>query len=51
MKTKSKMTEKKFDTVGTFRAIKEKISSELVNKSPEQILAFLKENSLKFKKL
>ena len=47
MKTKNKKTEKEFDTVKTFRAIKEKISSDLVEKSTEQILEYLRINSLK----
>jgi len=47
MKTKNKNVEKKFDTVKTFREIKEKISNELVGKTTEQILDYLKKNSLK----
>jgi len=47
MKTKNKDTEKEFDTVKTFREIKEKISKDLVDKSTEQILEYLKINSLK----
>jgi len=47
MKTKNKGTEKEFDTVKTFREIKEKISKDLVEKSTEQILEYLKINSLK----
>jgi hypothetical protein len=47
MKTKNKVTEKEFDTVKTFREIKEKISKDLVEKSTEQILEYLKINSLK----
>jgi hypothetical protein len=49
MKTKNKETEKEFDTVKTFRKIKEKISDDLFGKSPEQILEYLKINSLKLK--
>ena len=48
MKTKEKKTEKNFDTVKTFREIKEKISTDLFGKSTEQILEYLKQNSLKF---
>ena len=48
MKTKNKMTEKEFDTVKTFREIKEKISANLVDKTTEQILEYLRINSLKF---
>jgi hypothetical protein len=47
MKTKNKVIEKEFDTVKTFRVIKEKISKDLVEKSTEQILEYLKINSLK----
>ena len=39
--------EKEFDTVETFREIKKKISSDLVEKSTEQILEYLRLNSLK----
>ena len=47
MKTKEKKTEKNFDTVKTFREIKDKISGDLIDKSTEQILEYLKQNSLK----
>ncbi len=47
MKTKKKITEKEFDIVKTFREIKEKISNELVGMTTEQILEYLKINSLK----
>ena len=47
MKTKNKKAEKKFDTVKTFREIKEKISNDLVEKSAEQIMEYLRVNSLK----
>jgi hypothetical protein len=47
MKTKEKIKEKEFDTVKTFREIKEKISKDLIGKSTEQILEYLKVNSLK----
>jgi len=40
-------TEKSFDTVKTFREIKEQISEELLGKDFEQIKAYLKANSLK----
>ena len=49
MKTKEKKTEKNFDTVKTFREIKYKISTDLFGKSTEQILEYLKQNSLKLK--
>lgn len=47
MKTKQKTENREFDTVKTFREIKEKISTDLVGKSTEQILEYLKLNSLK----
>ncbi|MCB9033819.1 MAG: hypothetical protein H6553_08285 [Chitinophagales bacterium] len=48
MKTKEKIVkEKDFDTVKTFRKIKEKISEDLFGKTNEQIKAYLKKNSLK----
>ena len=47
MKTKQKNTEKSFDTVKTFREIKENISTDLFGKSTKQILEYLKQNSLK----
>lgn len=49
MKTKQKIVEKDFDTVKTFRDIKEKISTDLVGKSAQQILEYIKMNSLKLK--
>ena len=45
MKTHDK--EKSFDTVKTFRKIKEKIARDLSGMSFEQIKVYLKENSLK----
>lgn len=49
MKTETKKTEpaKEFDTVETFRAIKDKISLEMANMSFEQIKEYLKTNSAK----
>ena len=47
MKTKNKIIEKDFDTVKTFREIKEKIFKALVGKSAEQIMEYLRKNSLK----
>ncbi len=44
---KTKEQKKEFDTVKTFREIKEKISKELVDKTTEQILQYLKKNSQK----
>jgi len=45
--TKKPVQEKKFDTVKTFRAIKEKISLEIANMNFEQIKEYLKTNSAK----
>ncbi len=50
MKTKKQITEKEFDTVKTFREIKEKISEDLMGKTKEQILEYLKTNSLKLQR-
>jgi hypothetical protein len=50
MKTKEQITEKEFDTVKTFREIKEKVSKDLIGKTTEQILEYLKINSLKLQK-
>jgi hypothetical protein len=47
MKTKNREIEKEFDTVTTFRKIKESISKDLSGKSTEQILEYLRINSLK----
>lgn len=47
MKTKQKKMEKSFDTVKTFREIKDKISTDIFGKSTEQILEYLKQNSFK----
>ncbi len=41
------MQEKEFDTVNTFRAIKDKISLEMTNMSFQQIKDYLKTNSAK----
>jgi hypothetical protein len=48
MKTKIKIEEKEFDTVKTFREIKEKISKEISGMTFEQIKAYLQSNSVKF---
>ena len=49
MKTETKKTtqEKEFDTVKTFREIKDKISLEMSNMNFEQIKEYLKTNSAK----
>ena len=41
MKTKQKIKVKEFDTIKTFRAIKEKISKEIADMNFEQIKAYL----------
>jgi hypothetical protein len=46
-KTKKPAQEKEFDTVKTFRAIKDKISLEMTNMNFEQIKEYLKTNSAK----
>jgi hypothetical protein len=48
MKTKTREIEKDFDTVKTFRAIKEKISLEMATMNFEQIKEYLKTKSRKF---
>jgi hypothetical protein len=45
--TKKPTQEKDFDTVKTFRVIKEKISLEMANMNFEQIKEYLKTNSAK----
>jgi hypothetical protein len=45
--TKKPATEKDFDTVKTFRAIKDKISLDMANMTFEQIKEYLKTNSAK----
>lgn len=47
MKIEDKIKEKEFDTVKTFRAIKEKISLEMANMTFEQIKEYLKAKSEK----
>ena len=46
METKTKIV-KEFDTVKTFREIKEKISLEMSSMNFEEIKAYLKANSIK----
>ena len=52
MKTENKTIEieKGFDTVKTFRAIKEKISAEMADMTNEEIKEYLKKGSEKFRK-
>ncbi len=45
--TKKPAQEKEFDTVKTFRAIKDKISLEMANMNFDQIKEYLKTNSAK----
>lgn len=45
---KTKVIEKEFDTVKTFRAIKEKISTEMSGMTFEQIKEYLRVNSIQF---
>ena len=47
---KTHKQEKTFDTVKTFREIKEQISRDLFGKNIEQIKTYLKANSLKLQK-
>jgi hypothetical protein len=47
MKAKKPVQEKEFDTVKTFRAIKEQISLEMAKMNSEQIKEYLKANSAK----
>lgn len=44
-----KTNEKEFDTIKTFRKIKEKVSKDLYGKTAEQIFEYLRINSLKLK--
>lgn len=48
MKTKEVIKDKEFDTVKTFRAIKEKISLEMADMDFEQIKQYLKTGSEQF---
>jgi len=47
MKSEKSIKEKEFDTVKTFRAIKEKISEDMANMTFDQIKEYLKSNSQK----
>jgi hypothetical protein len=46
--TKKKTKEKEFDTVKTFRAIKEKISIDIAGMNLEQIKAYLLKKKVRF---
>jgi CO dehydrogenase/acetyl-CoA synthase epsilon subunit len=50
MKTKKQIKEKDFDAVKTFRAIKEKISKDIVDMNLQQIQAYLKDKKLRLNK-
>jgi len=50
MKTKINAAEKEFDTVKTFRDIKEKMSLEMVKMNFEEIKQYLKKRSKQFQK-
>ena len=47
MKTKKEIKEKTFDTVKTFRAIKEKISRDISGMTLAQIQEYLRQQKLK----
>jgi CO dehydrogenase/acetyl-CoA synthase epsilon subunit len=49
MKTKQEIKEKEFDTVKTFRAIKEKISADIADMNLEQIREYLKDKKVRVK--
>lgn len=49
MKTKTKKIEKEFNTVKTFRAIKDKISKDIQGMTFEQLQAYLDKSRLKTK--
>jgi len=46
-KPKNKLQEKEFDTVKIFRAIKEKISKDIVDMNFEQIKAYLENKKVR----
>jgi len=47
MKTKTEKKEKDFDTVKTFRVIKEKISKDIANMDAKQIKTYLKDKKVR----
>ncbi len=47
MKEKQKIKEKDFDTVKTFRAIKEEISKDIADMTLEQIKSYLKDKKVR----
>lgn len=48
-RTDKKKGDKNFDTIKTFRAIKEKISGDIGDMSPEQIREYLKKKKVRAK--
>jgi hypothetical protein len=50
-KVKIEKKEKEFDTVKTFRAIKEKISNEIWGLSHEELMAYFERTKLRTKKI
>ncbi len=50
MKTKTNKIEKEFDTVKTFRDIKEKVSKEIIDMDIEQIKEYLKKRKVRLDK-
>jgi hypothetical protein len=50
MKTKQEIKEKEFDTVKTFRVIKEKISKDISSMTLAQIQEYLRQQKLKASK-
>ena len=51
MKTKQQIKEKEFDTVKTFRTIKEKISKDIFGMTLPQIQEYLQQQKIKSEKL
>jgi hypothetical protein len=49
MKTKLKNAEKEFDTVRTFRTIKEKISNDIAGMNTQQIKEYLQARRVRLK--
>jgi hypothetical protein len=47
MKTKQEIKEKEFDTVETFKALKEKISLDIADMNLEQIRVYLKDKKVR----
>ena len=50
MKNKEHPIKKEFDTVKTFRAIKEKISNDIADMNSEQIKAYLQNKKIRLQK-